>query len=45
MIATSHTVLYGGDKVMRIEQEIVLGIGGVRGLARDRGLKTYGVAY
>ncbi|BBI99576.1 alpha-1,4 glucan phosphorylase [Ferrigenium kumadai] len=30
--------LYGGDKVMRIEQEIVLGIGGVRAL-QELGLK------
>ncbi|MBI5658285.1 MAG: alpha-glucan family phosphorylase [Nitrosomonadales bacterium] len=30
-IITHH--LYGGDKAMRIEQEIVLGIGGVRALA------------
>lgn len=30
--------LYGGDKVMRIEQEIVLGIGGVRAL-RELGLQ------
>ncbi len=30
--------LYGGDKVMRIEQEIVLGIGGVRAL-HELGLK------
>src|SRR6266481_4888936 len=30
--------LYGGDKVMRIEQEIVLGIGGVRAL-QEIGLK------
>jgi starch phosphorylase len=30
--------LYGGDKVMRIEQEIVLGVGGVRAL-QELGLK------
>ncbi len=30
--------LYGGDKVMRLEQEIVLGIGGVRAL-QELGLK------
>ncbi|MBI3479066.1 MAG: alpha-glucan family phosphorylase [Nitrosomonadales bacterium] len=30
--------LYGGDKIMRIEQEIVLGIGGVRAL-QELGLK------
>ena len=28
--------LYGGDRTTRIEQEIVLGVGGVRALARDR---------
>ena len=28
--------LYGGDSEMRIRQEIVLGIGGVRALARAR---------
>ncbi|MEW6312460.1 MAG: alpha-glucan family phosphorylase [Pseudomonadota bacterium] len=30
--------LYGGDKAMRIEQEIILGIGGVRAL-REMGIK------
>ena len=36
--------LYGGDKVMRIEQEIVLGIGGVRAL-QVLGIETDRLAY